>query len=138
MQNITPAQMRKIHALSRERGIDNDVLHAHVLMLVKRNSLKELTIVEAVKVIDSLSGDDKDKAVEGMMTAKQKKYIDGLLKDIGWTDKNGRPDQERLSAFISERFHISQMQWVTSKKASEVIEALKAMKSRKNKEDKAV
>jgi len=42
MKKITAAQIRKIHAISRERGIDDDLLHEHTRMLTGKESLKEL------------------------------------------------------------------------------------------------
>ena len=38
MSKITPAQLRKIYALSKERGIDNDTLHAIVYKLTKKDN----------------------------------------------------------------------------------------------------
>ncbi len=136
MAEITPAQLRKIHALGRERGIDSETLHAHVHTLTKKDSIKSLTIREAVKVIDSLQGSAK--TVSGMITDKQKNFILGLAKDIGWMDEDGAPDEERLLMFIRERFQVEQMKWLTSHKASQIIEALKAMRARKDKEDEVI
>lgn len=129
MHKITPAQLRKIHALARARGIDGDTLHSHVYGLAKKESLKLLTIREAVKVIDSLAGEG-GRAPAGMMTGKQRRHIDGLLIGLGWTDADGAPDWSRLAGFARERFGIVHMNWVTAKAASQIIEGLKAIKAR--------
>lgn len=136
MHGITQAQLRKIYALSRERGIDSETLHAHVNALTKKASLKSLTIAEAVKVIDSLEG--KAATTPGMMTAAQERYIMGMMKDMGWTDENGLPDMNRLQGFVRERFKVEHVKWLTSSKASQVIEAFKAMKARGADEARAV
>ena len=56
MQKITPAQMRKIHMAARQNGMDDDLLHCHMAALLKKSSLRELTIHEAILLIDSLEG----------------------------------------------------------------------------------
>lgn len=129
MRTITSAQLRKIHVLSRERGLDDGELHVFIENLTKKDSLKTLSIAEAIKVIDSLEG--KQAAPAGMITAGQEKFIIGLLKDIGWIEIDGRPDIDRFNDFIRERFNVHRMKWLSSCKASQVIEALKAMSNRK-------
>lgn len=54
MNKVTTAQQRKIHALARELGMDDDLLHEYVSMLTEKQSLKDLTVMEAVKVIDAI------------------------------------------------------------------------------------
>lgn len=56
MQPITTSQMRKIYAAAREHGLDNDLLHIHLQTVTGKESLKELTMSEAIKLIDSLEG----------------------------------------------------------------------------------
>lgn len=128
MQAITPAQLRKIHVLAREKGLDNDMLHSVVFKLTAKESLKKLSIIEAVKLIDDLEGTKQTTA--GMITEKQKNFIKGLAKDLGWVDASGEVDEKRLNKFINERFNILNIAWLTTKVASQVIEALKAMKNR--------
>ena len=133
VSKVTPAQMRKIYALSRERNLDSDMLHSHIFALTGKDSIKELSISEAIKIIDSLEGHKTN--TPGMMTERQLKLIKGLAKDIGWTDEKGRVDMDRLSGFITERFNIAHINWVNSRTAGQIIEALKAMKNRKKKEE---
>lgn len=130
MSKITDARRRRIFKLSTERGLDNETLHAHVFMLTGKASLKDLSIKDSDLVIDSLKSGSK--RVRGRITEKQRQYIEGLAKEIGWIDDNGKLDNKRLLSFIEIRFKVSTVEWLTEKKASEVIEALKAMKSRLN------
>ena len=46
MNKVTTAQQRKIHALARELGMDDDLLHEYVSMLTEKQSLKDLTVME--------------------------------------------------------------------------------------------
>ena len=42
MKKITQGQMKKIHALARETGMDGDLLHEYVFLLTEKESLKDL------------------------------------------------------------------------------------------------
>ena len=83
MQPITTSQMRKIYAAAREHGLDNDLLHIHLQTVTGKESLKELTMSEAIKLIDSLEG-KKGRTGSMQMTEKQFRYINMLMKDLGW------------------------------------------------------
>ncbi len=128
---ITASQMRKIHASARERGMDNDLLHIHVATLTGKDSLKELTIHEAVQVIDSLEG--KGTKEPGGMTWKQLYFIQSLAKELGWVTEAGKVDDKRLNGFISKRFGVDHYRWLSRSMASKVIEGLKNI--RKEQED---
>ncbi len=119
---ITASQMRKIHVLAKEYGLDNDLLHIHVETLIGKDSLKKLSLREAVKVIDSL-----EKRSQDQMTWKQKYLMDKLLEELGWTDGGGNPDYKRLDGFCSKRYGVDSHKWLTRVSASKVIEGLKSM-----------
>ena len=118
----TSAQLRKIHVLAGERGIDNDTLHTHVFNITKKNSLKKLTITEAVNVIDSLQGSEY-----GRMTWRQKRFIFSLARQLRWLHENGSVDIKVLRSFIKRQTGMPTEEWLTQKAASEVIEAMKAI-----------
>jgi len=125
MRKITPAQCRKIHILAKEQGIDNDTLHAHIYAVVKKDSIKELSIMEAVKVIDSLSGNEV-----GKMTYRQREYIFKLAKELKWVDAEGKVNIDILNGFIKKQVNVHAEQWLTQKQASIVIDAMKAINKR--------
>lgn len=133
MAPITTSQMRKIYATARERGMDNDLLHIHVHTLTGKDSLKELNISEAVKVIDSLEG--KGDAADRKMTDRQFRYIQILMRELGWVDEEGEPDFKRLNGFCSKYYKVDHYKWLTPSVAGKVIEGLKNMQ--KNKEEQA-
>ena len=78
---ITAAQIKKIHVAARERGVDDDLLHEHIALLVKKDSIRLLTREEAAKVIDSLEG--KPHSGKDAMTQKQKSWA-GRTKAGRW------------------------------------------------------
>jgi len=126
MKMITAAQIRKMHVISRERGIDDDLLHEHIQMLTGKESMKGLTCTEAARVIDSLEGNPtcKDPA-----SYKQLAYIKGLMKELGWMDAGSRPDMERLDGMCRKYAKTDSHKWLDKGGASKIIEALKNMKA---------
>lgn len=124
---ITAAQVKKIHASARERGIDSDLLHELIYKLVKKDSIKLLTRAEAAAVIDSLEGRPSG---EEHMSQKQGWYILSLAKKLGWTDETGKVDKKRLDGMCEKYAKISRYDWLTRRGASDMIEALKGMASR--------
>jgi len=128
MVKITSAQMRKIYGLAKVHNLDSETLHALVYKITYKESIKTLTIAEAIKVIDSLDG--KKSGTAGMITYKQQRFIEGLAKDIGWKDGFGNLNSEKLNAWLHKRYGISHIRWLPVKKASDAIEGLKAMAAR--------
>ncbi|MBD5468903.1 MAG: regulatory protein GemA [Lachnospiraceae bacterium] len=126
MHSITPAQIRKIHLEARERGMDDDLLHIYVEQITGKKSIRELTIMEGVSVIDSFAGQDHATGA----TMKQKHLIMKICEELGWKDDSGKADKVRLNGFLSKRFHIDNINWLDRRTASKAIEALKAMKDR--------
>lgn len=124
---ITSKQIAKIYALSKEMGVDSDLLHELVAAETGKDSIRKLTVPEAILIIDRLQGNS---APKGMASARQKRFIEGLLKDIGWVLEDGAPDIARLEGLLKSKFGTESYNWLTVKKASEVIEALKDMKAR--------
>lgn len=125
---ITRAQMSKIYALSAELGLDNDLLHELVHAETGRDSIKALTIPEAILIIDRLQGNGTPK---GMASPRQKRFIEGLLKSIGWVREDGKPDIARLEKeLLQKKFKVDSYKWLTVKKASEAINSLRDMQAR--------
>ncbi len=128
MNLASSAQKRKIFALAKERNMDNDLLHSYVFALVHKDSLQKLSVSEAVKVIDGLSGKDTKSSdpKNDHMSGKQKKYIEDLAVKMGWIREDGALDQKRLSGFCRQ-FGVESWTWLSRSKACKVIEALKDM-----------
>lgn len=133
MRKITQGQQRKIHAAAKELGMDDDLLHEYVYMLTEKESLKDLSINDAVRVIDGLEG-KKGYAAGDRISYRQESYIFILLKKIRWTDDEGKPDKKRLNGFVKKQYGIEDYRWMTKSIASKVIEALKELEKRQKKE----
>ena len=130
MAAMTKAQRAKIFAVCRERAIDNDLLHELAYAETGCSSLKELSSSQALQVIDRLEGRSVPK---GMATAKQKRFLEALLREIAWTTPAGGADWSRLEAFVQSRYKVDSLKQLTSRTAGKAIEALKDMKARMRK-----
>lgn len=131
MRKITPSQMRKIHALAKEYGMDRDLLHSLIESEIGKTSIKELTIMEAVKVIDRIEG--KKQSVnpgKESMTFKQRTYMFDLCKALGWTNEDDTINETRLNGFCRARYNCPSYTWLTRRTASKVIEGLKVLLER--------
>jgi phage gp16-like protein len=126
---ITQAQIRKIHATGRELGLDGDVLHEHVYIITGKESMREMTCREAAGVIDSLTG--KASAVRNPASTRQTAYITGMAKTLGWVDKKGRPDMQRLDGMCRKYTKAQEFGRLDKADASALIEALKNMQRQK-------
>ena len=124
MHRITPAQIRKIHLEARARGMDDDLLHIYVERITGKKSIRALTIMEGVSVIDSFAAGDSGAGA----SARQIYLIRALCKEIGWKDENGEADLKRLNGFLAKYYKIDSLNWIDRRTASKVIEALKDMK----------
>lgn len=133
MRKITQGQQRKIHATAGELGMDDDLLHEYVYMLTGKESLKDLSINDAVRVIDGLEG-KKGYAAGDRISYRQESYIFILLKKINWVDDGGEPDKKRLNGFVKKQYGIDDYRWMTKGIASKVIEALKEFDRRQKKD----
>lgn len=130
---VTNEQIKKIHAIARERGMDRDLLHEHVEMLTEKSSIRALTKQEAIVLIDSLEGKTVGRPVENRATSKQMHYIYGLMKELRWVTEDGKPDMDRLNRFLQSDkagFKLADYRWLNVGTASNLIEALKSMTSR--------
>lgn len=119
MNKASTAQLRKIYALAREKGIDNENLHSLLYNICKKEHLSEITITEAVKLIDSLSG----KEVPGRATGRQIYFIQSLAKEFGWNEK-------RIAGFVKKVGGVDNIHWLTKQQASAVIEGMKKLKEK--------
>ena len=136
MKRITPAQNRKIHSLANEYGLDSDLLHSVVKSETGKSSIKELTVMDAVKVIDRL--ESKKQSVDSSrehMTYRQEAYIKGLAKDLSWIDEDGKADTKRIDGFVKKYYGVDSHKFLTRKLATKTIEGLKSLISREEKKE---
>lgn len=130
---ITVNQIKKIHVLAKEHGMDDELLHAYIQTLTKKESLKLLTVSEGIKVIDALEGKAEEPTGQTKASRKQMQYIFGLMKKLGWVTDGGEPDTARLDRFLQSPkagINLGSYKWLDRAKAGRLIEALKSMSER--------
>lgn len=134
MRVASGAQKAKIHVLAKERGMDKDMLHDFVYQLTNKESIRALSIMEAVKVIDALEG-KRERAADAKkehLSDAQLKYIRDLARALEWMDASG---STRLDAFCKAQYGKDSHTWLNKSEGCKAITALKSMVARKEKEE---
>ena len=124
MTAISKEQIRMMHGVARRAGMDTDDLHAMVYEMCGKESIRALTCREGIKVIDRLKqrAGEEPMVPAGRATGAQRAMICSLERELGWGN-----EPERLRGFLRARFGVESINWLTDKKASAAINALKAM-----------
>lgn len=117
------AQLRMIYGLAKKAGMDSDTLHTVVDRLCRRESLSMLTVRDGNHVIEYLRRHlgEVDEA-PGMATERQREYILGLARRMGWAD-----NPLRLRNYLRAQYKVADVRFLTQRQASAVIDSLKAI-----------
>lgn len=141
-KDITKPQMRHIYAMARELGLDDENLHGLVFSVTGKEHVSDLTVNEAISVIDRLKGNmrgterlkPKKKELEapriGMASEAQIKKIYRLMYELKSYDKPGEPTvsvNKRLRGVLKKYNKIDDIRFLTAADAWKVIEELKKM-----------
>jgi len=127
---VTVQQKKKIYAVAREIGIDNDLLHSQVEAKFKKQHISDLTLNQAGALIDYLEGlkGDKNRHVQlptgrllPLITDKQLYKINQLARQLGWDNP------KRLQGFCKKYAGVDKPEWLTKEQAWRVIEGLKSL-----------
>ena len=127
--NITAAQVRKIWAVARERGLEKDDVRQMAKLISGLDSVSQLTKYEAIQLIDRLEGRRpfvKGQAGGNMATDKQVWKIEQLIAALGWND-----NPKRLEAFMLKYAGVAKINWLTKRKAIGLIDGLKKILERR-------
>jgi len=91
---ITTAQIRYIHVLARQKGLQHDELKDYLQQLSdnRTDSLKELTKGEVSKLIAALSGND-------VALLRMKRKVFAQAHEMGWELPDGKVDVGRVNAW---------------------------------------
>lgn len=122
---ITTAQIKKIWAEAKTAGLTDQALHKTFIEVFNKFSMKQLTKAEAAEVIDGLciaNGSVQTPVTyrPGMMTERQQRYIEGMQRDLGWSN-------EQLNRMAKRVCKVDHFRFVNKAGASKLIEAMKNM-----------
>ena len=130
---ITRKQIARVWATARDLGMDHDMLYT----LVPGGSISHLDRSQAARLIDALTelearqghGPDRrprKRSHSWRATEAQRAMIGALFHDLGW-DSN----PHRVQGFLRKYAHVDTVDDISHRKrASAVIEALKAIRER--------
>lgn len=127
----TPAQNRKIWALSSQLALKEDNLRDLVESVTGQRRVSLLTQPQALEVIRLLQAElakrRKNKKRIGAPSSRvnkgQLRYLLDLADAIGWSEWD-------LRAWLKRYFRVSHEKWLTNVKATKAITALKDIRAR--------
>lgn len=122
---ITTAQIKKIWAEAKTAGLSDQALYKTFIEVFNKFSMRQLTKAEAAEVIDGLriangSVQTPTPYRPGMMTERQQRFIEGMQRDLGWSN-------EQLNRMVKRVCKVDHFQFVNQSGASKLIEAMKNM-----------
>lgn len=145
-RKITPGQMRTLHMLKRNLGIDESA-YREMLSAYKAESSSELSFTDAASVLTRLIADAKSLGVwvdrdrkpkvrDGMASPGQLAKIRVIWDEVSFTEPAKR--KRALDAFIQSRTGISCIEWLTGDAARIMLPILEAMRKQNQKKREAV
>ncbi len=144
-KGITTPQIRHIYGTARQLGIDDELLHSLVYSVTGKEHIKDLTMSEAISVIDQLKGKSsndlghknkankkvqEDKPRSGMASNAQIKKIYKLMYELKELDDGNAQSasiNKRLRGVLKKYNKVDDVRFLTSQEAWKVIEELKKM-----------
>ena len=139
---ISKEQIKNIWGFAKEVNIDKDNLYCMIDRISKKDSMRQMTKLQANKLINELIAiKDKNKKSKKSYTQKrtdtkgnkntqlQRKKIYSLTAILGWNDNNNR-----INGFVKRMFKVDRIEWLSEDDCSKLIEILKQMIIRQGKE----
>lgn len=135
MRMMNAKQRGQIFAEAGKHGIDNELLHELVYNETGKTSIKQLTYLEAAKVVGRIQGGGaasakgKKRTDEGgnTETIPMRRKIYMLTEELGWNN-----DEKRIRAYAVKMTGTDRLEWLTLRQCFVIIEGLKKMVERKN------
>ncbi len=133
MKMISKNEIRKLYAVASvhglvDRGHDDD-LHLIIYNMFKKESVKDLTenqYKKVLKYLDNLTNNTEN----GMITNKQKQYVNTLMQKLAKISPSKTSNNERLAGIVHKHLNMTAIPqesliWVTKKQAQKLIVVLK-------------
>lgn len=139
---ISKEQIKNIWGFAKEVNIDKDDLYCMIERISKKDSMRQMTKLQANKLIKELIAiKDKNKKSKKSYTQKrtdtkgnkhtkfQREKIYTLTGILGWNDNNNR-----INGFVKRMFKVDRIEWLDEDDCSKLIEILKKMIIRQGKD----
>lgn len=133
MKKISKIQIKVLYATASRLGLvgrdHDDDLHLIIYNMFKKESVKDLTENQYKKVLrylDNLTNNTEN----GMITNKQKQYVNTLMQKLAKVSPSKVPINERLAGIVHKHLNMTAIPqdpliWVTKKQAQKLIVVLK-------------
>ena len=117
---------RLLFGVAREYGIDKNLLYERIENEFNQKSISKLTDNQIYTLVDKLKGKNTQHNIgrhgAGRLSQAQHKLILEYADILGWTSNS-----KRLQGFIRKYSRVDDINWVTVKQASKIIEGLKKL-----------
>lgn len=127
MRKVTSKQVRAIWGYAALLKVSEERLREWIYAETGKGSLRELSLLEASRIIGDMEWETKLEVggllLRGRMTGAQFRKIVRMGAEIGW-------NQERILGLAGKMYRVERLQDLDQKKASGLIEALKAIQNR--------
>lgn len=127
MRKITSRQIRALWGYAALLKVPEEKLREWISAETGKGSLRELSLLEASRLIGDMEWEMKLKVgsllSRNRMTGSQFRKIVRMGAEIGW-------NEERVSGVARKMYRVVRLQDLDQKKASGLIEALKAIQER--------
>ena len=124
MKNNT---LKRFWCVCREHGISTEDIYAKVYAEFGTEHISDLDDAALRYMIDLLDGKrtHKPSRNSSMASYRQIALIEGIAKRLGWED-----NPARLLGFVAKYAKVDDLQWLTKRQASTVVEGLKKIEAR--------
>lgn len=133
MKMISKNEIRKLYTIASVHGLvgrnHDDDLHLIIYNMFKKESVKDLTenqYKKVLKYLDNLTNSTEN----GMITSKQKQYVNTLMQKLAKISPSKVPVNDRLAGIVHKHLNMTAISqdpllWVTKKQAQKLIVVLK-------------
>lgn len=133
MKMISKNEIRKLYAVASVHGLvgrdHDDDLHLIIYNMFKKESVKDLTenqYKKVLKYLDNLTNNTEN----GMITNKQKQYVNTLMQKLAKVSPSKTSNNERLAGIVHKHLNMTAIPqepliWVTKRQAQKLIIVLK-------------
>ena len=133
MKMISKSKIRKLYTIASVHGLvgrdHDDDLHLIIYNMFKKESIKDLTEKEYIETLDYIYNLTNN-TENGMITSKQKQYVNTLMQKLAKISPSKTSNDERLAGIVHKHLNMTAIPqdpliWVTKKQAQKLIVVLK-------------
>lgn len=128
LQKTPVPLLRKIWALAKELKLKEEDVRVIAERITGEPRLSCLSKLDACLIIDAMnenSGNSSSRS-QGRISKAQRWRIEQICIELGWND-----EPERLRGFVKKYYKVDHLDWLTTQRASALIESLKKVSEKR-------